>query len=130
MVFFYKVILDANFLMQQFQFDVDIESEIRRLVMGDYEIMVPTIVEKELRGLARNKGKTGMKARMALEFSKRFKRIELEGPTADDALLGLNESYVIICTNDKVLKENVKGKGVPVIYLRQKRFLEIEGYLN
>src|SRR5207247_5187201 len=47
------VVLDANALLLPFQFRVNLEAELRRL-LGEHEILVPSAVLDELKGLARS----------------------------------------------------------------------------
>ncbi|HIP74959.1 MAG TPA: nucleotide-binding protein, partial [Thermococcus paralvinellae] len=37
---------------------------------------------------------------------------------------------VVVCTNDKLLKKKLRERGIPVVYLRQKKILELEGVLG
>ncbi len=39
----------------------------------------------------------------------------------------MRNERVIVCTNDKGLKKRLREKGVPVVYLRSKKILELEG---
>src|SRR3970040_2289119 len=74
------VILDANALLMPFQFRINLEAERRRL-LGDHEILVPSPVIEELRGLARSVPE----ARPALRLAQRFRILEAPGG-ADDAI--------------------------------------------
>lgn len=42
----------------------------------------------------------------------------------------MRNERVIVCTNDKGLKKRLREKGVPVVYLRSKKILELEGMLE
>ena len=48
----------------------------------------------------------------------------LENETVDDALLRVSE---VLATNDIELKNRAKDKGITVAYLRQKRYIAVEG---
>src|SRR5881296_2352663 len=61
------VVLDANALLLPFQFRVNLEAELRRLV-GDHEIFIPSPVMEELRGLS----KSVREARGAQKLAERF----------------------------------------------------------
>ncbi|NOZ76808.1 MAG: twitching motility protein PilT, partial [Euryarchaeota archaeon] len=67
-------------------------------------------------------------ARAALGLLDRVNVVHREGP-ADEALLALASRDDIVCTNDKVLKEKIRRRGAPVIYLRQGRRLAVDGYI-
>ncbi len=125
-----RVILDTNFLMMPFQFKVDIEKELNRLLDVKFEICVPKSVIKELEGLKKSKEiKTRKTANMALEYAKRFKIIDVD-KKVDEALveLGMNKNN-IIATNDKQILKKLRKVGANIVYLRQKKYLEFEGYI-
>ncbi len=126
-----KVILDTNFLMMPFQFKVDVEKELSRILDVKFEICVPKSVIKELEGLKRSKeSKTRKIASMALEYAKRFKIIDVD-KKVDEALveLGMSKNN-IIATNDKQLLKKLREVGANIVYLRQKKYLEFEGYIK
>jgi hypothetical protein len=120
----YKVILDTNFLLAPFQFRVDIFAELERILDVKYDLHVTDGVISELQGLRT------MDAKGALSLVKGLPRIAAEGKDVDEALLALASKNTIICTNDKILIEKLKSKGAPVIYLRQKKHLVLDGYLR
>ena len=76
-----------------------------------------------------NKGKIRLNANLALKLANSSK-IEikdislLENETVDDALLRVSE---VLATNDIELKNRAKDKGITVAYLRQKRYIAVEG---
>jgi rRNA-processing protein FCF1 len=116
------VLLDANALMMPFQFSVDIEGELTRL-LGKYEIAVPSSVLEELRRLARTK----REARAALRLAERYTVIQTTG-RRDPALLKLaRELGAAVLTNDKRLREQLRSAGIPVIFLRGRSQLDGEG---
>ncbi|MDI6916951.1 MAG: twitching motility protein PilT [Thermoplasmatales archaeon] len=117
------VILDSNALLMVFQFKVNMESELTRL-LGKYEIVVPSTVKKELKSL-RNKY-----AKSALSFSERYRTINAKG-SPDDSILELAEKEKgVVLTNDKILKKRLREKNIPVVFLRSKNHLEIEGSIK
>jgi len=126
----YKVVLDSNFLMLPFQFGVDVFSELERILHVKYEVYVTDGIIRELEGLTRAKRKERDWAKAALKMAGGLNKISSEIYDVDDELEGLASKEVLICTNDKDLKERIRGKRAPVIYLRQRKFLAIEGYLE
>jgi hypothetical protein len=118
-----RVFLDANFFLLPFQFRVDIFSELARVAPG-CEICTIAGVKDELEALS----SSNRDARAALKLLERVKIVHKDGPV-DEALLGIASPHDIICTNDKVLKEKIRRKGAPVIYLRQGRLLAVDGYI-
>jgi len=124
------VILDTNALMMQFQFHVDIEREVRRILDFDYEIVVPQIVIDELEGLMNGaSGKAAGEARMALELAKTFKVEESPGD-GDTGILRLAERLnALVVTNDKRLRARLRAMDLPSIYMRSRAFLTVDGHI-
>jgi rRNA-processing protein FCF1 len=123
-----KVILDTNFLMVPFQFKVDILGEIKRLLDVNYELLVPNKVMGELNTLTKKGNLRERKSsRIGLELAKNMKSIKVLGIDPDDAILSIIDNKTIVCTNDKELRKRVMDKGGRVIFLKQGKFLELEG---
>lgn len=122
------VLLDSNALMMQFQFHVDIESELNRILDFPYTIVVPDLVLDELGSIAKEStGKDQHEARMALELAKDFEA--REAPTdGDDGIVQLaDELDGIVVTNDKILRARLRAKDIPNVHMRSKAFLSLEG---
>ena len=124
-----EVVIDTNFFMVPFQFNVDIITELEK-ILPSYKLTTPSFVINELKGLKRNnKGKIRLNANLALKLANSSK-IEikdislLENETVDDALLRVSE---VLATNDIELKKRAKDKGITVAYLRQKKYIAIDG---
>ena len=124
-----EVVIDTNFFMVPFQFNVDIITELEK-ILPSYKLTTPSFVINELKGLKRNnKGKIRLNANLALKLANSSK-VEikdislLENETVDDALLRVSE---VLATNDIELKNRAKDKGITVAYLRQKRYIAVEG---
>ena len=113
-----EVVIDTNFFMVPFQFNVDIITELEKL-LPSYKLTTPSFVINELKGLKRNnKGKIRLNANLALKLANSSK-VEikdislLENETVDDALLRVSE---VLATNDIELKNRAKEKGITVAY--------------
>ena len=124
-----EVVIDTNFFMVPFQFNVDIITELEK-ILHSYLLTTPSFVINELKGLKKNnKGKIRLNANLALKLANSSK-IEikdislLENETVDDALLRVSE---VLATNDIELKNRAKDKGITVAYLRQKRYIAVVG---
>ena len=124
-----EVVIDTNFFMVPFQFNVDIITELEKL-LPSYKLTTPSFVINELKGLKRNnKGKIRLNANLALKLVNSSK-VEikdislLENETVDDALLRVSE---VLATNDIELKNRAKEKGITVAYLRQKKYIAVDG---
>ena len=124
-----EVVIDTNFFMVPFQFNVDIITELEN-TLPSYKLTTPSFVINELKGLKNNnKGKVRLNANLALKLANSSK-VEikdislLENETVDDALLRVSE---VLATNDIELKNRAKNKGITVVYLRQKKYIAVEG---
>ena len=124
-----EVVIDTNFFMVPFQFNVDIITELENL-LPSYKLTTPSFVINELKGLKNNnKGKTRLNANLALKLANSSK-VEikdislLENETVDDALLRVSE---VLATNDIELKNRAKNKGITIVYLRQKKYIAVDG---
>jgi len=116
-----KIILDSNMLMVPGQFNVDIFEELGRL--GYTEFIVPKTVLKELNMLkSRYKGKKKASVDVAISLAERCEILEEEG-FADDVISKLASKEVAVATNDKRLIKELRGRGVRVVRLRQKKLL-------
>src|SRR5436190_23562297 len=90
------VLLDTNALLMPFQFRVNLETELTRL-MGSADIAIPRPVRIELELLAER----DRNAHAALRLAARDLVIEASG-CADDALLDLGASHrAVVVTNIK-----------------------------
>ncbi len=125
------IILDANALMMQFQYHVDLETELNRVIPGDYEILVPSAVVGELEALVeKNEGKTAEEARLAIELAHTFEVLDTEADDGDTAVIQLAERAEggVVVTNDKLLRARLRAKGIPNVHMRSKAFLSVEGF--
>lgn len=127
-----KVILDANMLMASIQFKVDIFEELERL-LGNPEPIILSTTTGELQRLTTEKSeKTCRQALYALALAKKCGVVYVEKEekeTPDEAILRVARSLkCLVATNDKDLRKRLRNEGIPTIFLRQKKRLEIEGY--
>jgi len=130
----FQVILDTNFLAVPAQFGVDIFSEIERVLERrvEFVLLESTVKEIELKG-GLGAGKTDAKVfRIAKDFIQRC--IVVKVPDAltvmpvDDQLL----EYAILvkgalATNDRELRTRARERRVPVLLLRGKKRVVLEG---
>ncbi|MEM3791540.1 MAG: hypothetical protein QXL16_02320, partial [Candidatus Micrarchaeaceae archaeon] len=70
---------------------------------------VPLPMVRELKNIAKSKGKKGMQAKYALKILKNFELLRGSGE-ADLFLLKMCSKYTVI-TNDKSLRRKIKEKG-------------------
>jgi len=116
------VLLDANALLMPFQFRVNLDREIQRL-LGDADVALPKPVLAELEFLAER----DREARAGLRLARRYRMIDATG-SADDALLDLAATLrAVVVTNDQPLLERLREKGIPRLFLRSRNHLVAEG---
>jgi len=130
-----KVIVDSNALFAPLQFKVDVFSELGRLLNRRFELVLLSPVRRELEMLAgKGSPKTRKMAGYALKLAEKCKYVELDGDAAeeavDDVILRVaGEWKAPVFTNDAELRRKLRDISVPVIYLRQKSRLEIDGMI-
>lgn len=126
-----KVILDSNFLMIPFQFNLDIFQEIEFLLQKRVDFIVPSAVKSELTGLSARGGEGAPEASLALQIASRCRVVEVSleaSETVDDAIVKASQKLgAVVATTDIELKNRLKTLKVPVIYLRDKSKLEVDG---
>ncbi len=127
-----KVIFDANALFVPLQFKIDIFEELKVLLNRNFEPILPKPVKDELEKIA-EKGSPKMRkaAAYALKLAEKCMLVDLgEGfaNSPDEAILRLAEEWKSpVFTNDRKLRKRLRNINVPVIYVRQKSRLEIDG---
>ena len=127
-----KVILDTNFLFVPSQFNVDIFEELTNLLNQRFEPVLLSSTQQELQGLA---GSSSMKVRkqaeLGLRLAERCSFVSVEkgsAETYDDVVVRVAAEWKsLVATNDRELRKRLRAVGVPVIFLRQKRCLALEG---
>ncbi|MEM1552383.1 MAG: DNA-binding protein [Candidatus Bathyarchaeia archaeon] len=130
-----KVILDSNALFVPLKFKIDIFEELKNLLKRNVEFVLLLPVKRELETLAaRGSPKTRKEAAYALRLTENCKLMDLGENYAgspDDAIVKVaGEWKSPVFTNDRALRKRLRDINVPVIYVRQKSRLEIEGGCN
>ena len=128
-----KVILDSNALFVPFQFKIDIFEELKTLLNMKFELVLLSPIRRELEKLA-EKGSPKMlkNASYALKMAEKCRSIELDeqyaGSSPDDAVFQVARQWKCpVFTNDRELRKKLRNINVPVIYVRQKSRLGIDG---
>jgi len=109
-------------------YGVDVVRELDRLLEQHYELSVPSPVLRELGRISeQGEPKERVAAKIGLILAKRGKVIKVSGP-ADEVILNLAlKGRCGVGTTDADLRKELRRRGVPVIYLRQKSHLAIDG---
>ena len=128
-----RVILDSNALFVPIQLKIDIFQELKTLLNRNFELVLLKPIQQELERLAREGSpQTRKKALYALKLAEKCRIVDVKEDAAspDDIILQTASrwSYPVF-TNDRELREKLRNINVPVIYVRQKSRLEIDGRL-
>ena len=124
--------MDSNFLFLVVSTKLDIFSEIENIIPGRVQFCIADLVRKELVKLSLKKSEVGRKAEFALRLVDKCDNIKIESKNfekVDDALVrfaGKNE--VIVATSDKELRHRLRDINVPVICVRGRSGVELEGF--
>ena len=129
-----KVILDSNALFVPIEFKIDIFDEVKRLLKRNVDFVLLSPIRKELELLASKKSpEIRKKAEYALNLAKKCNYIEIkncENLQTDDVIVKVSREWNSpVFTNDRLLRKRLRDISVPVIYLRQKSRLEIDGMI-
>ena len=113
-----RVILDTNFLMIPGALGVDIFTELER-VAPEYDLYVIDKTLDELKKLGE---------KMALEMVEQF-NIKLINTSKEDLVDDLIVEHAtkddLVATQDKELKDRLREKGIDLVVLRKKKYLNV-----
>ena len=127
-----KVILDSNFLFIASRFKVDIFEELTNLLNQRYDPVLLSPTYREIFKIA-EKGSPKMRqqASLALKLAEKCRMVSIEQgyeETHDDVVVRIAAEWRCpVATNDAALRKRLRNISVPVIYLRQRSRLEMEG---
>jgi rRNA-processing protein FCF1 len=129
-----RVIMDSNALFAPLQFRIDVVGELERLLNRRFEMVLISPVRRELETLAvEGSPKIKRMAAFALKFAEKCRYIEVESSAraVDDVIVEVAARWKMpVFTNDSQLRKRLRDISVPVIYVRQKSRLEIEGMIQ
>jgi rRNA-processing protein FCF1 len=127
-----KIILDSNALFVPLQFKIDIFEELKTLLNVNLEFILLSQILDELKLLAEKKSpKTRKNASYALKLTEKCKLVNVDRGffgSPDDVIVEAARKWnSAVFTNDRQLRKRLRNINVPVIYVRQKSRLEIDG---
>lgn len=126
-----KIILDSNALFVPMQFKIDIFEELGRLLGGRFEPVLLSSIRDEIGEIAETRSpKIRRNALYAMELIKKCRLVKIDEGTLspDDAIVKTaRERNWPVFTNDRRLRKRLRDINVPVVYVRQKSRLEIDG---
>ena len=138
------IVIDSNFILLPFQFNIDYLTEIRLLLQGEIKFILFKQIIDELEAKRRRESK-------ATKFHRQFKsgllylekkktgfnieyveEVKDKLETTDDFILRKlitlkkEDKQVFLATNDSELRQKAKKLKISTIFLRQKKYLAIE----
>jgi rRNA-processing protein FCF1 len=130
-----KVILDSNALFVPLRFGMDINEKLAELLQMPFEIILLSGIASEMKTLA-SKGSPTIKrqAAFASRLAEKYEVVKVKhlfGESTDDVIIRVAEKWKSpVFTNDKQLIKKLRDINVPVIYVRQKSLLKMEGRIS
>ncbi len=127
-----KVILDSNFLFIPLQFRIDIFEAMKTVLNRKHEVIVLSTTLNELQELAQ-RGTPNLRKQieMALKLAERCRVVAVgknKDESNDDVILRVAQEWkCLVATNDRMLRRRLRDISIPVIYMRQKSQLALEG---
>ncbi len=139
------IIIDSNFILLPFQFKIDYFDEIRFKIEGEIRFIIYQQIFNELESKRKRERRATNFNRflesglLYLEKNKLKYNIDIledikkENETTDDFLLKklknlkLENQNVYLATNDSDLRKKAKLIKINTIFLRQKKYLSIDG---
>jgi rRNA-processing protein FCF1 len=115
-----NVVLDTNALLMPFEFSINIDIELKRL-LGEFQAHVPGCVIGEL------KRSDSKHARVALSLARKYP-LALTGTQGDAGVIEVARRLdAFVVTNDALMRSKLKRQGLKVIFLRSNNHLAIDG---
>ena len=111
------IILDTNFIVDCAKYRIDFFSEIDRICLFPYKTI---ILEKSIEELKKINNKD---SKLALQLIKNIPLLKHDGKDVDSIILEIANKDTIVATQDKALKRKLKEKNIPLITIRQKKYL-------
>lgn len=129
------IIADTSFLLLPFNLKINIILELDRILEGSYELIVPDFCIKELSELKKRGGKIRKGVNLAMAIIRKHAKILQAHKGIDEevdrALVRLAKNMkAIVATCDSELRKALRKEGIPVIYPRAYKKLEINGVIE
>jgi rRNA-processing protein FCF1 len=126
------VVVDTNFLTIPAQFSIDVFAEAERVLERQLEFILLSSVMDEIESLAEGKGSSTNRRAfgIARSLAERCTLIDTPFPDlpVDVQLLEYAASVrAILATNDRKLRNSARKERIPVLYLRGRKHLFLEG---
>lgn len=125
--------VDTNFLLLPAQHRIDIFEELSKLINRNVNVIVPLPVYNEILNLKKSdKPILSKQATLAIKIIKGKiiiddTKIHPEENVDDFIIRVASEKKCLVATNDVSLRRRLRRENIPVIFLRQKKYLQVEG---
>jgi hypothetical protein len=129
-----RVIMDTNAFFVPLQFRIDLQRELDQLLKRSFEMVLLAHVKSELVLLSHDHSPSTKKdAEYALKLAEKCIPTGAETPQhvpTDDAIVQVAKHLkAAVFTNDRQLRKRLRDISVPVIYVRQKSRLAVDGLI-
>lgn len=124
-----KIILDTSFLVSCAEFKVDLFSEFERICDFSFELFIVDKSLVELDFIEKKGGKSKAFVNIVKLFlQKGIKTIKSNSQKSVDDLIieTVDKESCAVATQDAELKRRLKQKQIPVITIRQKKYLILQ----
>jgi rRNA-processing protein FCF1 len=127
------VVVDTSFLLIPAEFGIDVFAESKRILERSIEFILLTSVLQEITTRTKSDDRPrDRKFLIASDLAKRCRTVAIDSSIArlpvDDQLLEYTISIKgILATNDGRLRERARQRGLPVLLMRGKKQLALEG---
>ncbi len=109
-----RVVVDSNALMMPFQYRINLDIELERL-LGKFEIYVPSCVLGELKRISRRR----QEAKAALQLASKYPVVEVASLGDRGVMEAAKKLNGMVLTNDRALITALHREGIGVIYMKQ-----------
>ncbi|MBW2973522.1 nucleotide-binding protein [Candidatus Woesearchaeota archaeon] len=125
------VILDTDFLIHCASFKIDYVEELKRILESHKAFIIDKTIDELNSIIEKKKGKAKAAAKLAKAIlkAKKIPKIKTKkDKIVDELILEKIRKDFIIATMDAELKRKLKKKGIPVVVIRQKKYLKLISY--
>ncbi len=125
-----KIAADTNFLLAQFEYGIDVPTELQRVAGEPFELLLFSGVMNELHTLAGRNGKRAAAARFVVgnlpKLRERLNIVEVPstGKVDEWIIKYARKNTISVATNDMPLRRRLLGMEVSVIAMKGKSKLD------
>jgi hypothetical protein len=131
-----KILFDSSIIIGIFENKIDVISEIERVMSTRFNPIVLSGTLSEIRDVLRRSkgGKRRKILALALQIAEKFNKLDyfpVDTEDMDETLVrAAKDLKAVVATNDHELRKRLISAGMPVLFIRQKSHIELEGDLT